>query len=403
MSDSTSSDQLVRPGRIVAGKYEVLRVLGEGGAGIVVAARHVVLNRLVALKFLRAPEVKLSECIESFASEARAMFDIANEHIVRVFDLDTLADGTPFMVMELLDGSDLRRQIAAHRVFAPAYVIELGRQICDGLAAAHAGGVIHRDIKPENIFVTAGRDGAVKFKLLDFGISRASARTETRRRRSGLTSGTPAYMSPEQVRASPDYDSRTDIWSLGCVLYEMLTGASPFEGSTPEQCCAAVLDKRPAPIRVHRPELDPRLESIVMRCLSKQPRLRFSSALELRTALTLWACTTVAGIPEVRPPPTVSAARSDSTILRQLETVVYGKRLRRHVPSALLAIGGGICLTVFSAASCEVQRITLNVPVASTALAIANEPTIRAGSTMNWPCRVPSIGKTASLAEPPTK
>jgi serine/threonine-protein kinase len=278
------------------------------------------------------------------------MFDIVNEHVVRVFDLDALPDGTPFMVMELLEGSDLRQRMPERASFAPEYVAELGRQICAGLMAAHALGVVHRDIKPENIFVTERSDGAAHFKLLDFGISRSYTHDEgSRAEPSRLASGTPAYMSPEQVRAASDFDSRSDIWSLGCVLYELLTGIAPFRCSTPEQSCAAVLDARAVPVRHHRPDVDPRLDTIVMRCMSKEPRDRFASARDLKHALEQWL---VAMVDVDAADQGLTGADADGN---SASTPGASRRLgnhwRHHVAALVLAACGVIALGLLAALS----------------------------------------------------
>lgn len=332
MSDSTRLDDLTLPGRIVAGKYEIQRVLGEGGAGVVVAAKHLHFRRAVALKFLRADDAQLAERIRAFSDEARAMFDIVNEHVVRVFDLDRLPDGRPFMVMELLEGHDLRSQMPGDAQLDPAYVAELGRQICDALVAAHAVGVVHCDIKPENIWVASGPRGA-HFKLLDFGISRHSPTNDATGpiKTVDVTSGTPAYMSPEQLRASADFDARTDLWSLGCVMYELLCGVSPFDGATPEQCCAAVLVGACEPLRAYRPKLDLTLEAVVMRCLDRDASARFSSALELEAALAAWLAQHKDHAIELQKRPPANASQDVREGFRRLKTLVTGKRARRSL------------------------------------------------------------------------
>jgi serine/threonine-protein kinase len=199
-----------------------------------------------------------------------------------------LADGTPFMVMELLRGEDLRTILRRHRVLPTEFAVDLALQTCEALAAAHCSGIVHRDVKPENLFVTqAGETPHVK--VLDFGISQALITPPTRLQGEAMPTtiavGTPPYMSPEQIRGSSDLDGRADLWSLGCVLYELLTGLAPFARMSVMQACAAVLEEEPTPLIESRPDLPPELEQTVMRCLVKDPSLRFADAAELAVAL----------------------------------------------------------------------------------------------------------------------
>ena len=274
------------PGMMLGDKFELIEVLGSGGVGVVVSARHVGFDDRVALKFLRPEYVADADSVKRFTREAQASFRIRSEHVARVFDLSALPDGTPFIVMELLDGEDLRKVLQRAEKLSHETIVDYGRQICAGLWAAHRLGIIHRDVKPENIFLTKDRDGSARLKLLDFGISKLTLHTSARRTQpTHVALGTPAYMAPEQVRASRDLDQRADVWSLGCVLYELLTGSSPFERSSIMHSCAAVLEEEPAPPGTLRHDLDPKLDEIVMRCLRKEPSARFMNAAELASAL----------------------------------------------------------------------------------------------------------------------
>jgi serine/threonine protein kinase len=276
------------PGEVIVGKYKVIRLIGTGGVGFVVSARHVGFDELVALKFLRPEFATHAEAVTRFTIEARASFKIKSEHVARVLDVDTLLDGTPFIAMELLEGTDLRSVLDRSRMLPIELAVNYVLQTCEALAAAHALHVIHRDIKPENLFLTGPGDETDHIKVLDFGISKVALTGNGRKTNQALTRiavGTPPYMSPEQVRASSDLDARSDIWSLGCVLYELLTGTAPFDRMSLMQSCAAVLEEQPAPTRDLRPAIPDALDEVVTCCLQKDPDARFQNVAELAEAL----------------------------------------------------------------------------------------------------------------------
>jgi serine/threonine protein kinase len=278
-----------RPGEILAGKYKVIDLVGTGGVAFVVSARHVGLDEVVALKFLRPEFSTHAEAVRRFTVEARANFKLKSPHVVRVLDVETLADGTPFIIMELLDGVDLGRVLETRGALPVELAVEYVRQACEGLASAHAAYVVHRDIKPENLFLTKTEQGAEQIKLLDFGISKvprtAGALAESTQTTAVTILGSPPYMSPEQVRASHETDARTDIWSMGCVLYELLSGVVPFERDSVTETCAAILKDTPMPLGRLCPQVPPALEAAVMRCLNKDPDKRFQHIEELAHAL----------------------------------------------------------------------------------------------------------------------
>lgn len=273
-------------GEVLGGKYRVLELLGVGGVGFVIAATHLGLDSTVALKFLKPEFVSNKEALRSFTLEAGASFKIHSEHVVRVHDVDVLPNGMPFIVMELLRGRDLRRLLQRQRTLTVERAVDFAMQGCEALAAAHALQIVHRDVKPENLFIIDSDDSGF-VKMLDFGIARVSAATNSF---GGITPsmvavGTPPYMSPEQIRGSRHLDARTDQWSLGCVLYELLTGTSPFARPSIMQSCAAVLEDEAAPLREARPDLPKELEHVVMRCLRKSAAERFRDVAELAVAL----------------------------------------------------------------------------------------------------------------------
>lgn len=273
-------------GDVIAGKYEVLKQIGSGGMGYVVSAMHVELGEVVALKFLRPEALQIEELVERFAREARAAAKIRSEHVARVYDVGTLPDGVPFIVMEHLHGQDLADVLQQNGPLPVKQAIEYVMQACEALAAAHAAGVVHRDIKPENLFLTKHAQGLDVIKILDFGISKVALAPGKRGFvRTMMPLGSPVYMSPEQIRSSDLVDARTDIWSLGCVLFELLTGTTAFNEPTLMQLSASILEHDPVPLREYVPDAPVELEEIVLRCLEKDADQRFSNVAELAIAL----------------------------------------------------------------------------------------------------------------------
>src|SRR5450432_1266602 len=271
------------PGDIIAGKYEVQKLLGAGGMGYVVAALHVELGEKVALKFLRPEALAIPELVERFAREAKAAAKIRSEHIARVFDVGSLPDGVPFIVMEHLEGQDLCDVLHQQGPMPIKVAVEYVMQACEALAAAHAAGVVHRDIKPENLFLTRHAQGLDFIKILDFGISKVALTPGGKRAfaRTTMPIGSPVYMSPEQIRSSEQVDARTDIWSLGCVLFELLTGVVTFDEPSLMQLSAAILEHDPVPLRTFLPEAPVELENVILRCLEKDVTKRYSNIAEL--------------------------------------------------------------------------------------------------------------------------
>ncbi len=286
-NESTAPVQI---GEILAGKYRIERVLGMGGMGVVVEALHVELDQRVALKFMLPAAAANQAAVERFAREARASAKLRSDNIVHVTDVGTLESGAPFMVMEYLEGEDLGQMLKAGGPFSVGDAIDYVLQGCAGLAEAHAAGIIHRDLKPANLFLARREDTASVVKIVDFGISKVRVDGVAQK----LTStsdlmGSPLYMSPEQLASSRDVDARTDIWSLGIILYELLAGAPPFDGDTLPQVCAAVLVAHPPPILEKRPDLPDGLVAIVAKCLEKRADDRYADVRALADALAEFA------------------------------------------------------------------------------------------------------------------
>jgi eukaryotic-like serine/threonine-protein kinase len=282
------------PGQIINGKYEVVELIGVGGLGFVVAANHVELGEKVALKFLRPEAMSNAEAVSRFSREARASAKLRSEHVARVFDVGTLPDGSPFIVMEYLEGIDLGVLLHERGALPISLAVEYVLQTCEALATAHASGVVHRDIKPDNLFLNRRAQDLHVIKVLDFGISKVSlARSSPAARHplveTTMAMGSPIYMSPEQIRAAKDIDARTDIWSLGCVLYELLTNRLAFDASSITEVTAFILERETPSLRSARPDIPEPLELVIQRCLAKTPAQRFQNVGELAIALAPFA------------------------------------------------------------------------------------------------------------------
>ena len=256
--------------------------------GIVFAARHLELHELRAIKLMLSSALGDTEGVERFLREARAAVRLRSRHIARVLDIGRTDDGAPFIVMEHLEGSDLRSVLASAGALPVLDAVQYVAQACEGLAEAHAVGIVHRDLKPANLFLTRETNGEPCIKVLDFGIAKVGAAAGAPALEMTKTSeiiGTPMFMSPEQMRSTRDVDARTDVWALGIILFRALTGQAPFGGTTITQLCAAVVAD-PAPLLSSlRADLPAELEAIVLRCLEKDPAGRYANAAELGAAL----------------------------------------------------------------------------------------------------------------------
>ncbi len=287
------------PGDVLAGKYRVEGLLGEGGMGTVLAARRVTLEDRVAVKVMKREAARDGEAVARFLREGRASVRIKGEHVARVLDVGSLEDGTPYMVMEHLDGADLGTLVERDGPLPVPVAIDYVLQACEALAEAHAQGIIHRDIKPSNLFLTERLDGSRIVKVLDFGISKLTSAVDESRPDYGMTQtqtvmGSPQYMAPEQMRSSRRVDARTDIWAIGTLLHELLTGVAPFEARTMPELFAMILQDPAPPLAARRPEVPAGLDRIVARCLEKDPEMRPASIAELARALAPFGTATAA-------------------------------------------------------------------------------------------------------------
>lgn len=290
-----STSPLLRPGDRVADRYLVERIIGTGGMGVVVAAKHLGLGRTFAIKLLDPRYAGSTEATNRFLREARASAQLHGEHVVQVTDMGEtiLPDRSmaPFLVMELIDGTDLSKTTATKKPLPPLEAVWIILQACEALAEAHAVGIVHRDIKPANLIVTRKVDGAPHLKVVDFGISKAHdiARSLGSLTSQNVVMGTPRYMAPEQMRSSRDVDGRADVWALGAVLYELLAGAPAFEAPSLTELITRVQLEEPTSLTTIAPLVPAGLASVVHRCLRKTPDERVASVADLAELLAPYA------------------------------------------------------------------------------------------------------------------
>jgi serine/threonine protein kinase len=275
----------VRSGEIVAGKYRVDRILGAGGMGVVVQANQLELDRPVALKFLLPMVLERRDFVARFAREARAAAKLQGEHLARVLDVGNLPSGEPFIVMEYLDGQDVAKVLAVRGPLPSDEAVDYVLQATEAVAEAHALGIIHRDLKPSNMFLAKRGGGPPMLKVLDFGLSKFTRSEEDNVTSDSSILGSPVYMSPEQLLSSRTVGVRTDIWSLGVVLYELLTAHPPFRSERMPELVTAILHGPPRAIDSWGISIPAGLQEIVRRCLEKNPQRRFANVAQLANAL----------------------------------------------------------------------------------------------------------------------
>jgi serine/threonine-protein kinase len=427
-------EHAISPGDVLAGKYRVERVLGEGGMGVVVAAHHLQLDQKVALKFLLPVALTSPDSAARFLREARAVARIRSEHVARVIDFGQLENGSPYIVMEYLEGSDLSVWLEQRGSLPVAQAIDFVLQSCEAIAEAHALGIIHRDLKPANLFCIRRSDGRFSIKVLDFGISKvtlgeASGHDITQ---TNALMGSPAYMSPEQMMRSKGVDARADIWSLGVILFQLLTGRLPFLAQAVTELAIKVANEPAPPLRTLRPESPERLEQVVARCLEKDRTARFQTVGELAIALrefgseyaarsveqivgTLHSAGMMPGQPSQEnrqpplPSPSPAAGKTPPTNASWGDTAADSsaprRRTRRAATIAAMA-AGALLVSLLVAAVTRFSREPSNAmvtPASITTVAATSVPHAPVASAIPPRLDVADAAPTASLsAEVPT-
>ncbi|MGH7270306.1 MAG: serine/threonine-protein kinase [Polyangiaceae bacterium] len=336
---SISPSALVAPGAIVAGKYRLDALIGEGGMGSVWSAMHVGLGQAVAIKLVSRELVRSAEALRRFDAEAKAAAQLRSRHVVQVFDNGTLEDGTPYIAMELLRGESLYTRIHRDGPVTPGEAVEILWQCCKALGRAHAAGIVHRDIKPDNIFLSQSQDDdALCVKILDFGIAKFAANPNDQgSTRTGAVLGTPLYMSPEQARGLKTIDHRTDLYSLGLVAYTMLTGNLAFSsdsfGDLLLQICTAPLPS----LCAGAPALPPAVDVWFSRACARAPEERFASAQEFADALRV-AC----GSDVRAPAPSLSLSQSNTGAQGVAVAPAFAPTLASKTTSGVSRNGGSL-------------------------------------------------------------
>jgi len=264
-------------GDVIDGRYRIVQLLGVGGMGCVFEAHQLHLNQRVALKFILPSMVTESSAVGRFLREARAAARLVTPHVCHVLDLGTLPSGTPFLAMEYLEGETVEQRLLREGPFPVTLAVRAVNEVLDALSEAHGLGIVHRDLKPANLFFARVASGAEVVKVLDFGIAKSvhpDIEHGLATTAASMVLGSPHYMAPEQLQPGMQVDARGDIWSIGCVLYQLLTGQLPFSWQTLVDVMYAIGRLNPEPIRTRRPDVSPAVESVVMRCLAKSPAQR---------------------------------------------------------------------------------------------------------------------------------
>jgi len=424
----------VRAGDVLAGKYRVDQVLGVGGMGVVVAAHHIHLDDRVAIKFLLPETLGNSDAVMRFAREARAAVKIKSEHVARVTDVGTMENGAPYMVMEYLEGADLSSWIRERRQLPFEQAIDFILQACEALAEAHALGIVHRDLKPANLFIARLPGGVESVKVLDFGISKltgfSASGGESSATKTSALMGSPLYMSPEQMRSSKDVDARSDLWAIGIILYELLSGAPPFVAESMPELVLKVMEATPLPLREARPDLPLGLEAVILRCLERDRNKRFQTVGDLANALSPFAprrarasieritqVMQAAGMSTSSPAPSLPPS-ADSERVGTATAAAFGKtspgpnrtRPALLVVGAVVTAGAALAFVLGrnhgpSIGAASASAMAELSPTPSTTAAILPiptvAPTLSASAPTSTPSAAPSATETA-LPNPPT-
>jgi serine/threonine protein kinase len=369
-----TTDPLI--GMTIDGRYLIERVLGEGGMGLVYRARHVVLNKLIAVKVLRAEVSNNAEVIARFHQEAQSATAIGNQHIIDVLDFGRLPDGATYFVMEYLNGSALTDVIERDAPIAIPRFVHIAKQLCDALGAAHGAGIVHRDLKPDNVFLVKRGQDPDFVKVLDFGIAKVGG-SSSKLTQAGQVFGTPHYMAPEQCQGKP-VDLRADVYALGIILFELVTGKLPFESESLVGLLTAHMLEAPPPPTSLRADCPPEVEAIILRCLAKDPDDRYADCAAMQADVDGFA----AGLP-VTYTPRVSGiiesrtSRSSTAPLSSATTLPPAPMPPAPVGGAFKAVAGLVAFGAIGAvAFAAYSFLGPKPPPATTPLAPIVLPTI---------------------------
>lgn len=362
--------------------------------GEVYEARHRVLGRRFAVKLLHPELVRSKRMLRRFSRESLSASRIEHDHVVAVVDCGHLPDGAPYFVMEFLRGQDLRRVLRETGQLSAPRAARLIIQACRGLQAAHELGLVHRDLKPENLFIERRDDGRDSIKILDFGVVQTSGGNSTAH--TGSLIGTLRYMAPEQARGDARLDPRADLYALGAILYECLTGVVPHPGRNTEEVLFHIMTEDPAPLRDFRPSLNPSLEATVLRSLRRNPGQRFQSADELADALAPYARETKVGSSSAASLATSDDASAEETLSNSSTADPRG-RLKSDAPAAKRRFGWlAVALLGGLALHCLDRAWLLNAAV-DTEKVGASAIRVPKSSALATP-QAPAVGATTSVA-----
>lgn len=376
-------------GDVLNGRYIIEKVIDRGGMGIVLGGRHIRLDKRVAIKILLPETAADPTIVARFIREGRMLAQIGSNHVVHVEDVDVTPAGMAYLVMEWLDGQDLKSFCKSRKTDSVevGFAVRCILEACDGLEAAHALGIVHRDIKPSNLFLTRGPRGAIQVKIIDFGISKQDHDVPDERTKTGTILGTTEYMGPEQIRSANRVDGRADIWALGVTLYKLVTGRLPFRASDPIATCALILGATPAPPTTLRAELPPGLETIILKCLQKNPEDRYKTVNDLARALAPFAEYDEKTVVLDPPPPPTS--RTTTTSVNNIQA----KPSRRRAWSLLGAV---VMIAVLGTLTGKINRAEATVPKARRIAEVWQAPNV----TIVPPRRTPLLPSAFAAPEP---